>query len=81
MKRAFLTALLLSAVPIASPSAASAQDAKQTADLSAPARTFGRVSFDARSLMIDGKRQVIWSGEFHPSDCPAPTSGGTCCRR
>jgi beta-galactosidase GanA len=68
MKRAFLTALLLTALP----SPAFAQDAKPTADLSAPVQTFGRVSFDARSLMIDGKRQVIWSGEFHPFRLPSP---------
>ncbi|TCU57407.1 beta-galactosidase-like protein [Novosphingobium sp. PhB57] len=68
MKRAFLTALLLTALPLT----AFAQDAKPTADLSAPVQTFGRVSFDARSLMIDGKRQVIWSGEFHPFRLPSP---------
>ena len=38
----------------------------------APVQTFGRVSFDARSLMIDGKRQIIWSGEFHPVRLPSP---------
>ncbi len=68
MKRTFLTALLLSAAPLP----ALAQDAKPTTDLSAPVQTFGRVSFDARSLMIDGKRQVIWSGEFHPFRLPSP---------
>ena len=68
MKRAFLLALLLSAAS----RPALAQDAKPTADLSAPVQTFGRVSFDARSLMIDGKRQVIWSGEFHPFRLPSP---------
>ncbi|QDK35029.1 beta-galactosidase [Sphingomonas sp. IC081] len=68
MKRAFLLALLLSAAPLP----ALAQDAKPTADLAAPVQTFGRISFDARSLMIDGKRQVIWSGEFHPFRLPSP---------
>jgi beta-galactosidase GanA len=33
---------------------------------------FGRVSFDARSLMIDGQRKVIWSSEFHPFRLPSP---------
>lgn len=51
---------------------ATAQEARPTANLSAPVQSFGRVSFDARSLMIDGKRQIIWSGEFHPFRLPSP---------
>ena len=50
----------------------SAQTARPTENLSAPARVFGRVSFDARSLMIDGQRKVIWSSEFHPFRLPSP---------
>jgi beta-galactosidase GanA len=37
-----------------------------------PVRQFGRVSYDARSLMIDGRRQIIWAGEFHPFRLPSP---------
>ncbi len=48
------------------------QVAKPTENLAAPVKTFGRVSYDARSLMIDGKRQVIWSAEFHPFRLPSP---------
>ncbi|MCU6453996.1 beta-galactosidase [Sphingomonas sp. A2-49] len=51
---------------------AGAQVARPTENLAAPVRTFGRVSYDARSLMIDGKRQVIWSAEFHPFRLPSP---------
>jgi beta-galactosidase GanA len=64
-------ALLLSSTLLV-PLPAMAQDAKPTANLSAPVKTFGRVSFDARSLMIDGKRQILWSGEFHPFRLPSP---------
>ncbi|MGN6818731.1 MAG: beta-galactosidase [Sphingomonas sp.] len=51
---------------------APAQTARPTENLSAPAKVFGRVSFDARSLMIDGQRKVIWSSEFHPFRLPSP---------
>jgi beta-galactosidase GanA len=51
---------------------AQAQVARPTENPSAPVKTFGRVSYDARSLMIDGKRQVIWSSEFHPFRLPSP---------
>ncbi|MGR6329896.1 beta-galactosidase [Sphingomonas sp. XXL09] len=51
---------------------AAAQVARPTENLSAPVKTFGRVSYDARSLMIDGKRQLIWSSEFHPFRLPSP---------
>ena len=51
---------------------AQAQTARATENLAAPVKTFGRVSYDARSLMIDGKRQVIWSAEFHPFRLPSP---------
>lgn len=63
---------LLTALLLASPAILRAQDAKPTANLSAPVQSFGRVSFDARSLMIDGKRTIIWSSEFHPFRLPSP---------
>ncbi len=66
--RRLLIALLASAFAVP----AQAQVAKPTENLSAPVKTFGRVSYDARSLMIDGKRQVIWSAEFHPFRLPSP---------
>jgi beta-galactosidase GanA len=59
------SALLLSGL-------ANAQVATFTPDLQGPVKTFGRVSFDARSLMIDGKRQVIWSSEMHAFRLPSP---------
>ncbi|SER73186.1 glycoside hydrolase family 35 protein [Sphingobium sp. YR768] len=67
--RAFMPALLI-ATALATP--ALAQQAKPTANLAAPVKTFGRVSYDARSLMIDGKRLVVWGGEFHPFRLPSP---------
>jgi beta-galactosidase GanA len=59
------SALLLSAL-------ADAQTANFTANPQAPVKTFGRVSFDSRSLMIDGKRLVIWSSEMHSFRLPSP---------
>jgi beta-galactosidase GanA len=35
-------------------------------------RDFGRISFDRYSLIIDGRRTIIWSGEFHPFRLPSP---------
>ncbi|MEP9402309.1 glycoside hydrolase family 35 protein [Sphingomonas silueang] len=61
-----LAATALAAVP------ATAQTAKPTANLGAPVKTFGRVSYDARSLMIDGKRLTIWSAEVHAFRLPSP---------
>lgn len=49
-----------------------AQQARPTVNARAPVKTFGRVSFDGRSLMIDGRRQVIWASEFHPFRLPSP---------
>jgi len=60
--------LLLSA---ALASSVNAQDARPQ-NASAPPKTFGRVSFDARSLMIDGKRTPVWAAEFHPYRLPSP---------
>ena len=62
--------LLGAAVTLASPAAA--QEAKPTANFNAPAKTFGRVSYDARSLMIDGKRVILWSSEMHAFRLPSP---------
>lgn len=67
--RSMVAALLLGSA-LAMP--AVAQEAKPTANLSAPVKTFGRVSYDARSLMVDGKRLVVWGGEFHPFRLPSP---------
>lgn len=57
---------LLGALP------AAAQEARQTANFNAPVKSFGRVSYDARSLMIDGKRTIIWSSEMHAFRLPSP---------
>lgn len=35
-------------------------------------RATHRISFDHYSLMIDGRRTVVWSGEFHPFRLPSP---------
>src|SRR6185436_13785429 len=51
---------------------ANAQVANYTPNPQAPVKTFGRVSFDSRSLMIDGKRHLIWSAEVHAYRLPSP---------
>lgn len=66
IRATLLAASLLATAP------AIAQEAKSTANLNAPVKTFGRVSFDARSLMIDGKRTIIWSSEMHAFRLPSP---------
>ncbi|GAA0529674.1 hypothetical protein FHS83_002462 [Rhizomicrobium palustre] len=38
----------------------------------APAQPSHKITWDNRSLMIDGKRVAIWSGEFHPFRLPSP---------
>jgi beta-galactosidase GanA len=35
-------------------------------------KQFGRVGFDRYSLLIDGKRTVVWSAEMHPFRLPSP---------
>ncbi len=46
--------------------------AAATAALMAGSAQAATVTWDSHSLMIDGKRQVIWSGEFHPFRLPDP---------
>ena len=70
LSRHRLAALL--AITALAPMPTVAQQARQTANPAAPVRSFGRVSYDSRSLMIDGKRLVIWSSEFHPFRLPSP---------
>ncbi|RHW17515.1 beta-galactosidase [Sphingomonas gilva] len=68
MFRTSIAALLAAA--LATPVAA--QQAKPTANFEAPVQTFGRVGFDERSLIIDGKRTLIWGGEMHAFRLPSP---------
>ena len=44
----------------------------QTAHFAAPGQPVGRGWDDARALMIDGKRLVIWSSEMHAFRLPSP---------
>ncbi|MBW8735227.1 MAG: beta-galactosidase, partial [Asticcacaulis sp.] len=39
----------------------------------APKARPAKISWDRRSLMIDDKRVMIWSGEFHPFRLPSPS--------
>ena len=67
-----LRSLFLCGVAASMLTPALAQTAKPTANLAAPVKKFGRVSYDARSLMIDGKRLTIWSAEVHAIRLPSP---------
>ena len=69
---AMLRSLFLCGVAASMLTPAVAQTAKPTANLAAPVKKFGRVSYDARSLMIDGKRLTIWSAEVHAFRLPSP---------
>ncbi|MES2445324.1 MAG: beta-galactosidase [Pseudomonadota bacterium] len=62
--------LPLAALLVASP--ALAQDKPVPDPGYAGQREFGRVAFDRYSLIIDGKRTVIWSSEMHSFRLPAP---------
>lgn len=67
-----IRAALLAAAAAVIALPATAQEARQTANFDAPVKSFGRVSYDARSLMIDGKRTIIWSSEMHAFRLPSP---------
>src|SRR5689334_4506687 len=52
---------------------ASAQAQPQPPAHAVPARHAPQsVSWDPYSLSVDGKRLVVWSGEFHPFRLPSP---------
>jgi beta-galactosidase GanA len=56
-------------VPLGSPSAT-------PGSVAAPVLTAAAghtVSFDKYSLLVDGRRVVLWSGEFHPFRLPSPS--------
>jgi beta-galactosidase GanA len=54
-------ALLTAAGPVVAPAAAEASPAAEH-----------QVTFDKYSLLLDGRREVVWSGEFHPFRLPSP---------
>ena len=58
----FILALLVTAGLAAAPASAAE-----------PAQAKHQVTFDKYSLLLDGRRQVVWSGEFHPFRLPSPS--------
>ncbi|MBI5257822.1 MAG: beta-galactosidase [Burkholderiales bacterium] len=50
-----------------------AEDSAALQRATAPRGTPRRISWDRHSLMIDGRREVIWAGEFHPFRLPSPS--------
>lgn len=50
-----------------------AEDETHLLKATAPTGTPKKISWDQYSLMIDGKRQVIWAAEFQPFRLPSPS--------
>ncbi|MFT3996362.1 MAG: beta-galactosidase [Asticcacaulis sp.] len=49
------------------------EDAKVLAEATKPVATPKKVTWDEHSLMVDGKRIMVWSGEIHPFRLPNPS--------
>jgi hypothetical protein len=49
------------------------EDGKALAQATKPMGKPKKVSWDEHSMMIDGKRVVVWSGEIHPFRLPNPS--------
>ncbi|HKE92917.1 MAG TPA: beta-galactosidase, partial [Povalibacter sp.] len=52
---------------------ASAADAANASRQPATAARTHQITWDAHSLLIDGKRTFVWSGEIHPFRLPSPS--------
>ena len=50
-----------------------AQDGKQFAAATKPKGQPKKISWDEHSMLVDGKRIVVWSGEIHPFRLPNPS--------
>jgi beta-galactosidase GanA len=79
-RRRLLTGAALAAAGLAARpvTAAAVATTASTAVLAAPAGTAAastahQITFDSYSLMIDGTRLFVWSGEFHPFRLPSPS--------
>jgi len=67
------TALVLPARAQAAQAATAARAATAAAPELPRHRVPHSVTFDKYSLMVDGRRLVLWSGEFHPFRLPSPS--------
>jgi beta-galactosidase GanA len=56
----------------AGPTRAQAAPAPTAAQAAAAAAASHTITYDKFSLMIDGRRTFVWSGEFHPFRLPSP---------
>jgi beta-galactosidase GanA len=70
--RARTTRFLLSALLVSLSLAAAFPFASLEASASTPGKAVHTVTFDHYSLIVDGKRAFIYSGEFHPFRLPSP---------
>ena len=50
-----------------------AEDGKQFAAATRPKGQPKKISWDEHSMLVDGKRIVVWSGEIHPFRLPNPS--------
>lgn len=50
-----------------------AEDAAVLAKATAPTGTPRQITWDRHSLLIDGRREMLWGGEFHPFRLPSPS--------
>ena len=49
------------------------EDAKHFAAATKPKGTPKKITWDEHSMLVDGKRVVLWSGEIHPFRLPNPS--------
>jgi len=49
------------------------EDRKTYAEATKPAGTPKTITWDQHSMMVDGERIVVWSGEIHPFRLPSPS--------
>jgi beta-galactosidase GanA len=68
-----LTAIAPAAAAPAPATSAPAAAASTAAPAPAPAAVAHSVTWDQYSLLVDGKRTILWSGEFHPFRLPSPS--------
>src|SRR5690242_21049220 len=70
---AVAAALAAATAGLSLPTAAHAAAPLTAVNAAAQTPTSHTVTYDGYSLMIDGKRTYIWSGEFHYSRLPSPS--------
>ena len=76
LRRSLATAAVVATVvasAVAAHTSAAAEPSAPQPAAQQPQPTTHTVTFDKHSLMIDGRRTFVWSGEFHPFRLPSPS--------